>query len=329
MSNNFFNRAGRIEILSGVKVIFTSNGSTQTILNRANGGETIRRFEGLDFKFRCSKVCDLTMTNSKANVSVLGLSRETIQFLATYRPTNIELANQKRIRIYASYEDYGDSLIFDGDIIRAVPSIPPNNWLDITAHVGNHRKNELQSLAINGAIKFDDLLKAVAKLFDLDPTYVNGNTKEVQEAKKAYVHGFECSGTMEDIIQSMNRVSNFQVYEDFGVLECRLKNDYKIGSSRVIIIDEKNGMIGIPEILVGSTDREKKTKDEPSTLRIKVKCFINPNINLWNDVYVKSIYLPDINGLYRVTEIEYNGHLRGQEWYMTLTLTAAYRGGNN
>lgn len=325
---NFFNRLGHIEIISGAKAIFSSE-TKEVISHTKYGSDVMRSFDSLDFKFSCKKVVDMSTTSSRANVSILGLSRETIQFLATYRPPAIEQSNQKRIRIYASYTDFGDCLIFDGDIERATPSLPPNNWLDITAFVGNHRRQQLYSYAINGATRFEDLIKAVAKLFDLDPTYVNGNTKEVQEAKKMYVRGFECSGTMEDIIQSINRISNFQVYEDFGVLECRLKNDYNITSSKIVILDEKNGMIGIPEILVGSVDKEKRTKGESSTLRIKVKCFINPSISLWNDVYVKSIYLPDVNGFYRVTEIEYNGHLRGQEWYMTLTLTAAYRKGNN
>lgn len=324
---NFFNRLGHIEIISGAKAIFSSE--TREAIAHTKSGDSMRSFDSLDFKFSCKKIADMTTTSSRANVSILGLSRETIQFLATYRPPAIEQSKQKRIRIYASYDDYGDSLIFDGDIEKAIPSVPPNNWLDITAFVGNHRKQQLLSYAVNGSIRFEDLVNGIAKLFDLTPTYINGTNKQVREARKRMIKGFDSSGSAEDMIQCLNRTSDFIVFEDTGRLICKLRADHNIASTSIIKINEENGMIGIPEITVGSVDKEKRTKDEPSTMRLRVKCFINPSIRLWNTVYVESIYLPDINGEYTVMEIEYNGHLRGQEWYMTLTLTAAYRGGNN
>ena len=324
---NFFNRLGHIEIISGKKILFSSKGVQQykEVINK----EHLRRFYDLDFKFSCSKIVDITTTNSEASISVLGLSRETIQFLATYRPTGLEINSQKRIRIYASYENMGDCLIFDGDIIKAVPSLPPNNWLEITARVGNYRATSLLSYAINGAIRLEDLIKGICEKTSLKPVYINETSKEVMEAKKKMVHGFDCSGTLYDLLQSINRISDFSVREDNGELICKLRDNHKVGTAKVIVLNQKTGMIGPPEILVGTVDKGAKTKDEPSTLRLKVKCFINPNINLWNCVYVQSVYLPDVNGLYTVTEIKYNGHLRGQEWYMILTLTAAYRGGNN
>ena len=83
-------------------------------------------------------------------------------------------------------------------------------------------------------------------------------------------------------------------------------------------------MIGVPQVKTGigqSGDNNQKFGI------VEVKTFINPSIRMWDIVNLKSVYIPDMNGLYSVSQIEYNGHFRGQEWYQTMTLVKALQKG--
>ncbi len=313
---NFFNRIGRVEI-------FYERIVSQTKKIKI---DLLKTLDGIDFKFQIRKVCDMTSTNSEASVSILGLSRDTIHRLTTLRAVGPELQMQKRVRVYASYEDFGDNLVFDGDIVKAQPSIPPENWLNINAFVGNYRHNELYSLAVNDRLAVQSLMYNGAKLLGLkNVKFVDADNAKVQTEMKRTLKGFDSSGTKADLLQMMNRVSDFMVFEDNGTLVCKLKDDSTRSRNTAAVLSETTGMIGIPEVLVGSAEGKGKkdaSDTSPSSLRLSVKCFINPSIQLWDLVYLKSVYLPDADGYYTVNEIEYNGHLRGQDWYMTLTLTA-------
>ena len=313
---DFFNRLGHVEILSR-RVVFPK----KTF-------DIMESLEDIDYKFNIRKVCDMTTTNCEASVSILGLSRETIHRLATLRAVGPELQLRKRVRVYASYEDFGDNLIFDGDIVKAQPSTPPENWLNINAFVGNYRHSELYSMAVNDRLSIQQLMTNGAKILGVDKVeFRNASDAKVQAEMKRTLKGFDCSGTKYDLLQMLNRVSDFIVFEDNGRLICQLNtdDDYKRSRNTAAILSEDTGMIGIPEVLVGSAEgKGKKTASDSSgsSLRLSVKCFINPSIQLWDLVYLKSVYLPDADGYYTVNEIEYSGHLRGQDWYMTLTLTA-------
>lgn len=307
---NFFNRIGRIEIFDSRAELPLGAGTFE----RYN----LRVFEDLDFKFKITKVSDMASTNCYGALSILGLSRESIIAYATTRATGVETGLHRRVRVYASYEDFGDNLIFDGDIAKVQPSTPPENWLDISAFVGNYRRGELYSSSINGELSVEKLMSNSAKVLGIDTVlFIDGKNELVQAERKRKLKGFDCSGTKEDLVQMLNRVSDFLVFEDNGMLKCKLRDDDSRRSrSTAAVLSEESGMVGIPEVLVGSSDGKRP-------LRIKVKCFINPSIQLWDLVYLKSVYYPSANGYYTVNEIDYDGHLRGQNWYMTMTLTSA------
>lgn len=323
---NFFNRIGRVEILYQKVGFDLVTEDEKMIYTTSYSADIMKQMDGIDFKFQIRKLCDMTTTNCEASVSILGLSRETVLRLATTRPTAIEQSLRKRIRVYASYEDFGDNLIFDGDVVMAQPTLPPDNWLDIKAFVGNYRKYQLYSSSINDELQVKQLMINSAKVLGLKKVeFKDAQDKRVQAEMIRKLKGFDCSGTKEDLLQMLNRVSDFLVFEDNGMLVCKLRTDERRSRTTPALISESTGMIGIPEVLVGSADgKGKKSANDssPSSLRLKVKCFINPSIQLWDLVYLQSVYLPDADGYYTVNEIEYNGQLRGQDWYMTLTLTA-------
>ena len=306
---NFFERIGRVEVVTGDTVVINTNGGSLSV-------NAMKEYDSLDFKFKCKKVADMTSTDSNAEVSILGLSRESVQELATYKPRGLEMARQRRIRVYASYRDFGDNLIFDGDIVEAVPSMPPENWITIQAFVGNYRHEKLYSHSINEEITVKQLIENVAQVLGLKALFHLNGEKDEQDELQRKIKTFDCSGTQHDLMTMINRVSDFVVYEDCGILHAIMADGEGALNKRNsgVEISEDSGMIGIPKILVGSA------KSGEESLKLEVKSLINPSIQMWSRVSLKSVYFPGINGEYTVQQIEYNGHLRGNEWYMTVIL---------
>lgn len=319
----FFDRIGRVEIVSGTKVIYSTSNGIATADVRTGNPTILRALSDIDFRFDCSKACDMTTQDNYARVSILGLSRETIQFLATYRSTAEELQSQKRIRIFASYRDYGDNLIFDGDITLAKPSIPPENWLEIQANVNNVRGEQLYSKSFLEPVRFSEAVEALAKDMGLkNIQYKNSDYMEALAAKRKELAPFAIRGTKAAILKELGRMSRFIVFEDCGSLMLQYdgKNNGASYRGMPITISEDNGMIGVPQVRTGIS----KGKDyNDKAAEVEVKTFISPSIRMWDVVNLKSVYLPGMNGLYSVRKIMYSGQLRGQDWYQTMILTKA------
>lgn len=306
----FYNRLGHIEIVRGVSTIFSTKSAYDT--------SRLRALHGIDFKFNCKKVSDMTTTASNAKVSILGLSRETVKFLTTLDPPGVERQKAIRVRVYASYEDFGENLIFDGDITNAVPNVPPNNWIDIEAFVGNYRNNALITKTINGETTIKDLIEDIADTLYLTPRWLQENTKGVKEEQKRKIWGFDSTGTLQDLLTAVNKVSNFIVHQEGLELVIRYDFDKATGNrNSVPLISEKTGMVGIPKIMTG------RITSDGRVAMLQVTTFINPSLRLWDEVYLQSVYIPDANGVYTIIDVEYNGHYRGTEWYQTMTLTSA------
>lgn len=106
----------------------------------AGGGERVRQFHGLDFRFKVVKILN-NYPQGFAEVSILGLDQDTINRLTELTTQEQAVLKQKRVRVYAGYKKKGDDnykgdLICDMDIIYATPTTtPPEVWVTITAGV--------------------------------------------------------------------------------------------------------------------------------------------------------------------------------------------------
>lgn len=120
-----FNRVGYVEIDFG---------------KDAGGGERVKQFYDLDFKFKIVKILN-NYPQGFAEVSILGLDQDTINRLTELTTQEQAVLKQKRVRVYAGYKKNGDGsyngdLLCDMDIIYATPTTtPPEVWVTITAGV--------------------------------------------------------------------------------------------------------------------------------------------------------------------------------------------------
>ena len=71
---------------------------------------------------------------SQGTISVCGLSKEHINQLTTFQGAYLATQNDKYIRLTAGYVDGKDdesAVIFDGLIFKAIPTMPPDVWLNM------------------------------------------------------------------------------------------------------------------------------------------------------------------------------------------------------
>ena len=91
------------------------------------GGD--KELDGIELKFSIEKNGGAIM--NKATIDICNLARSDIEYLTTYTSQFIAINDRKRIRLIAGYDnEYG--LIFDGDIINALPTMPRTLVLTIS-----------------------------------------------------------------------------------------------------------------------------------------------------------------------------------------------------
>jgi hypothetical protein len=89
--------------------------------------------DGLDFKFDIKYSGDIAV---EFTVGILGLSRETIQTLTVWNYAQA-ISRARKIAVYAGYEKDGIAQpIASGIITQAIPTTPPDMWLNFNCLIG-------------------------------------------------------------------------------------------------------------------------------------------------------------------------------------------------
>jgi hypothetical protein len=257
----------------------------------ANG--QAKRLNGIDIQFRIDKHMGAVM--NEANVIIYNLTREDIEYLTTFTSQWIAYQQRKRIRIFAGYTDTSVGLIFDGDIIEALPSMPPDIALRCKARSGAYNNSTMISKSVTEPIAVKDLLQQASSW-----TGLTINDKTTTDKK---VNGFYYTGSATQLISQLNDIPNIIVYEDDNALWAVDKTNTNIGL-QTRIINKHSGMVDIPQ---------------PNALGIKVTVLLDPTIKLGQKIKVESSLIPACNGIYTVYELSHTGHLRGNDFYTEIT----------
>jgi hypothetical protein len=245
---------------------------------------------------------------------------------------------------YAGYEDEGESLIIDGDMIEAIPSIPPSNWLTIRVVCNAYRNTEMMSMSMisepkwnkrlqaqnqKWGFRIDEILDRFVKYAGLDGWRISDSDPDEHMRLYNLVYGmylrsFDCTGTRDDIIRELNRIGDFAVALDgrtlvVGPRPWLLNKGYPTLQQQV----EYNSM--------GSRGQKKHMKipvlDMEHGLvgipQYKWPCctmttFLTCGTKIFDRVELKCRYNTEANGIYVVYGISYDGQLRGTPWYAKL-----------
>lgn len=269
----------------------------QVEVARIEQGETINRtlkeYEGLQVAFNIEKRASSLCNN--ATIQITNLNREHIEYLTTINaisPANEGL--RKIIRVFAGYEDNW-GLIFEGDITSALPTPPPDITLQCTCLSGYYNKLFNYKAEFQGVVKVRDIITQIAK--DLNLTLI----WQLKEDKT--LDGFSYQGSLGDIIETLNKLGKFSVFEEDGKLYVCDKENGKNPQQVTWNYSKENGMIGIPQ---------------PDMYGVKFKVLLNPGIHCYDSVNLVSSQIPAANGEYYIYKINHVGESRGTSFYSEL-----------
>lgn len=249
----------------------------------------IKRLQGIDVKFYIEKHLGAMMNN--ATIEMCNLATEDVEFLTTFTSQWIAINQRKRIRVFGGYEDTSVSLLFDGDIIEATPTLPPDIWLICKARSGNYGNSTVISKSINQQLPAKEVFKQVSNWARLPLQDYSTTNKQI--------NGFDFSGGSTQIINQLNQIGGIIAYEEDGNLKIVDEKAPNIGGEvRKISLD--SGMVGIPKV---------------DALGCEITTFLDPVIKLGQRIELESIRIPAANGIYWIYELRHDGHLRGNDFH--------------
>lgn len=282
----FFNRVGHVEILAD---------------------NVTRKFYDLDFKFNIRKNC-LGAIQDLAKVGILGLNRDTTTWLSTYLSIADERAKRRYIKVYGGYESSGEQLLFAGEIIRAKPSQPVDNWMNIDAQTGAWLRGEILSVHASSGVKKDSkekprpltvkkLMQNISKGMGKPLVYmIDENDPDLETVMSS----FDAMGTWLDIVKRFNYQTGVKILIGPEHLIVCHADTTKISGTRIFDISEETGMIGVPDY---------------QWPIVRFRCLLNPAMKIFDYAMIKSKLVPHAYGKCQITDMTYVGHLRGTEWY--------------
>lgn len=252
----------------------------------------MKRLDGLNVRFNVNKRLGAVMND--ASISIANLTRDDVEYLTTFTSPWYAIAQHKRIRLFAGYEDTNTGLLFDGDIIEAMPTMPPDVWLNCKARSGNYGNCTMVSKSIQTQMPVKQLLKEASGW--------TGLTLEDTCTSEKSVSGFNFNGGVTQVIEQLNQIGGITVFEDNGTLKAVDTDNPNINATERVI-SKSSGMIGMPKL---------------DPLGCEVTVLLDPTIKLGQKVRVISERIPSASGSYWVYDINYTGETRGEPFYTVL-----------
>lgn len=272
-----------------VKVVLKTSDGKQTVIDSDT-------WDGLNVKFDVTLRAACENAN-EAKISILGMTPPKIQYVTSYMDFTTEILKHKTISLYAGYKEMNNTtLLFNGDVVHALPTMPPDVWLEIDAKAGHYRQMEKISKSTTKEMSFQQLCDFAAKWIgvSLDWKVKDGNIAS------HVVKGYEYTGSIEKCMEALAQIQPVYVY---------LSHDNK----SIVVVDRDNpdaglsmkqinkntGLIGIPQ---------------PSVIGCEFDCFMDPTIMRFQPMMVQSEMIPSMNGIYLAYEVKHSGDLRGGRW---------------
>ena len=252
--------------------------------------------DGLDFRFDIKYVADISVEFS---VGILGLGRDTIQKLTVWNIAQAISASRK-IAVYAGYEKDGVARqVASGIITNAIPTSPPEMWLNFSCLVGKCAFEPTNGKCITDA-KLSEILEYLAKANGLSARWDAKRVKPDTKVPKFYVG---CAPTW--IVSKFASTYSLLVYIDGNELvatDIDAWNTNKIVESSDLISPE-TGLISVGKIdLKGAT----------------IKRRLDTRSRLMSWVRLESNIIPSANNSYYVVAKRHVGQYRGEDWFTEL-----------
>lgn len=318
--------------------------------------------DGLDFKFQTNDMFNANDTSipNSSSVQILGLNRNSVDYLAKFTSVADYLRRNISVRILVGYESDTNGMqeVLHMPVISVIPSAPPENWLTFNTSMlipseqlksysyvmdytkyGSIGKSNYEVAA--KALKEDLSKVSVAKLFEaLSSSFGvswiwHGDAKKAAEANSVDFFGY--NGGVQDMVDALRKkyrwlkiVQSAYISKSNGkptVYDIYLSENYNRESDgrwrwqiRNIESDVNHWLIDKEHGMIGLPSWSGGNGYDKV---IQVRTLLNPSFRKYDVIDLRSDICKDLSGKYRVITVKQTGHLRGNEWYSDIKCSNA------
>lgn len=254
--------------------------------------------DALDFRFDGRKLGDI---QNEFTVGILGLSTAHINTLTVWNVAEA-FKRFRKIKVYAGYSvDSIASPIFEGIVTEAIPSSPPDKWLNFKClWVGPQADPSIKQETVEKKPK--EIFEQLAKNLALTPKW---KVTSVDADKKIK---FTIDQKPQKAVERFAEAMHIKCYKEHDLLYAIDDKGWYQSPHDAKKISIDTGLINIPFIdIAGATIRTRLIDD----------------LDICSWIKLESSLIPSANGYYYAIEKHLVGHLRGEEWYTEFTTVRA------
>lgn len=240
-----------------------------------------------------SKFVDVTQ--NECSLQVANLTRDLRNALATNLTPFDYNQQRKSMQVWAGRVSTGLFLRYQGDIISAIPTQPPDIIMNIRSKTMQFFKNDIvaQSYAVTAPLS--QIANDTAKSLGLNLKF---------EANDRNIANYAYSGSATGQLQRLGDLGPIDAYVDDNTLVCKDKGAALANASHVLSQD--TGMIGQPEL---------------TEYGIRVKCLLSPGVTLGGTLTLNSVQNPSLNGDYTIYRTGFEIATRDVAFYDVIEAT--------
>lgn len=254
--------------------------------------------DGLDYRFDIKYTCDIAC---QFTVGILGLGRDTIQKLTVWNYAQA-ITRARKIAVYAGYEKDGlPRPIANGIITQAIPTSPPEMWLNFTCMIWGMDFDPKDPMTMTDTTTAEIL----AKIAGLNGHESRWDAKEVSGSKKVAKYYLNAAPSW--MLSKFAEDFGVYVYWDDSTLVAVDKNAWATQKVQSVaeVIGPSSGLLAI-----GSVDLKGAT--------IRRRLDVRSRLMTW--VRLESVIIPSASENYFVIGKRHVGQFRGNDWYTELKM---------
>lgn len=226
---------------------------------------------------------------NECTVTLDNLDVETQNYLLTETsPYNLNYS-PKRVIVEAGRVSYGTSIIYIGNIVRAIVSQPPDITITLQCLTGNYLKSNIITRNMQGSAPMSQISKNVAN--DL-------NVNLLFQATDKNVANYAYAGASLNQVELLGQMGNYNAFIDNNTLV--VKDAFIPITNSVRYLSAETGMIGIPEF---------------TEQGIKIKFLLDNKTTLGGSIEVNSKQYPAANGTYVIYKLGFQIANRDTPFY--------------
>lgn len=256
----------------------------------------LRWYDGLQISAEIVKIANALQ--GEATVKISNMTKPVRDYiLSETTPFNLNRI-RKKVIVEAGRQSTGYYRLYEGDIVSAVPSQPPDIMITLKAQTCQWEKGNVVSRSTSAAAPLSAIAGQVAQDMGLRLMF---------EADDKNVSNYQFTGAAIKQVGMLGDMGNVNAYVDGDALV--IKNTDKPLQGTSHILSMASGMIGIPE----------RTEQG-----IKCTYLLNPQSRLGGQLTIKSEINPGTNGNYTIYKLTHSVANRDDQFY---TIAEASRQG--